>query len=200
MLCWSSRSPAASFLCAVAFAASSQLFAVLRFCAAGFRDALSFKLCTPSICQPLNVRIACSLTLCVRRVRRASLRWPAPGTCLTCLDGARRRPARMWCAPVLPSPPSRAYTMVWLGAVSSLKLRGAGGVCAGLACSRLTTHDSRRDANSRSEKCNFMRLWGLFPFTGDFPLFCGAVTHGAAATALTTAAAMLTREVRSKSS
>ena len=96
----------------------------------------SCKLYTPFICQPLNVRIACSLTLCVRRVRRVPLRWPAPGTCLTCLDRARRRPARMWCVPVLPSPPARAYTMVWLGAVSSLKLRGAGGVCAGLPCSR----------------------------------------------------------------
>ena len=44
--------------------------------------------------------------------------------------------ARLWCAPVLPSPPARAYTMLWLGAVSCLKLRGAGGVCAGLPCSR----------------------------------------------------------------
>ena len=38
MLFWSSRSPAASFLCSVAFSASLQLFAVLRFRAAVFRD------------------------------------------------------------------------------------------------------------------------------------------------------------------
>ena len=105
---------------------------VLRFLA----TSTCFKLHSPSICQPLNVPIACSLTICVRRARRVPLRWPAPGTCLTCLDGARSRPARMWCVPVLPSPPARAYTMLWLGAVSCSKLRGAGGVCAGLPCSR----------------------------------------------------------------
>ena len=34
----------------------------------------------------------------------------------------------------------------------------------------------------------------MFPFAGDFPLFGGAVTHGATATTLTTVAAMLTRK------
>ena len=136
ILCWSSRSPAASFLCAIAFAASLQLFAVLRFCAAVFRDTRLLQLYTPSICQPLNVRMACSRMLCLRQLRRAPLRWPAPGSFLTRLDRARRRLARMWCVPMLLSPPVRAYTMVWLGVVSCLKPRGAGGVCAGLPCSR----------------------------------------------------------------
>ena len=36
--------------------------------------------------------------------------------------------------------------------------------------------DNSRDANLRSKKLDFIRLWGLFPFTGDFPLFGGAVT------------------------
>ena len=31
------------------------------------------------------------------------------------------------------------------------------------------THDSRRDANSRSEKYDFISLWGMFPFARDFP-------------------------------
>ena len=38
ILCWSSRSPAASFLCAMTYRASLQLFDVLRFCAAVSRD------------------------------------------------------------------------------------------------------------------------------------------------------------------
>ena len=83
ILCWSSRSPAASFLCAMIFPASLQLFDVLRFCAAamsGNQRLLQALYSTPSTCQQLNARIACSLTLCVRRVRRAPLRWLARGT------------------------------------------------------------------------------------------------------------------------
>ena len=62
------------------------------------------------------------------------------------------------------------------------------------------THNTCRNTNSQSEKCNFITLWGTFPFAGDFPLVCGAVTHGAAATILTTPAALLTHKKRSSTS
>ena len=62
------------------------------------------------------------------------------------------------------------------------------------------TSDNSPDKNSQSEMFDFITLWRMFPLVGDFSIFCGAVTNGATATTLTTAAAMLTREVRSKSS
>ena len=62
------------------------------------------------------------------------------------------------------------------------------------------TSGNSRDANSQSEKCDFIRLWGAFPFAGDFLLFCSALSHGTTTTWLTTVAAMRTRKVRSKSS
>ena len=82
-------SAATYFLCTTAFAALYQLVGARRSCATVSGDkhfSTCFKVCTPSICQPLNVRIACSLTLCLRRLRRAPLRWPAPGSSLTRLN------------------------------------------------------------------------------------------------------------------
>ena len=91
-----------------------------------------FKLCTPSIFQPLNVHRLLVNALCASQC-----------TALACaryvfdtLAMSGGRPARTWRVPLLPSRPARACTIFWLGAVPCLKLRGAGGVCAGLPCSR----------------------------------------------------------------
>ena len=60
---------------------------------------------------------------------------------------------------------------------------------------RATLHNGR-EPNSQSKKLDFIRLWGTFPFTGDFTFFSGDMTHGTTVAILTTAAAMLTRKVR----